>query len=63
MAENKLKSIRVLKGITQKGLAKTLNITPQYLSKIESGKIDIKLSMLKEIAKALDVSIFDLIED
>lgn len=63
MSENKLKSIRVLKGITQKQLASTLNITPQYLSRIEAGKVDIKVSMLKQIAKALEVSIFELLEN
>lgn len=55
MATNKLKSIRVLRGIKLKDMASKLEITPQYLSRIESGRVDIKVSMLLKIANILDV--------
>ena len=52
---------RVLKDIKQQDLAKQLKITPQYLRKIEKGEVDIKLSLLKNISKALDITINELI--
>lgn len=55
MGTNKLKSIRVLRGIKLKDMASKLEITPQYLSRIESGRVDIKVSMLLKIANILDV--------
>lgn len=60
---NKLKSVRVLKGVKQMEMAQKLGITPQYLSRIESGKVDIKLSTLKKIADILEVSISELVEE
>lgn len=59
---NKLKSVRVLKGIKQKDMAVKLGVSPQYLSRLESGRIDLKLSTLKQIAEILEVSIGDLID-
>lgn len=56
MATNKLKSIRVLRGIKLKDMASKLEITPQYLSRIESGRVDIKVSMLLKIADILNVN-------
>lgn len=60
---HKLKAERVLKGIKQMDMAQKLGITPQYLSRIESGKVDIKLSTLKKIANILEVPVSDLIEE
>lgn len=62
-SKNKLKAERVLKGIKQMDMAHKLGITPQYLSRIESGKVDIKLSTLKKIANILEVPVSDLIEE
>ncbi len=62
-SKNKLKAERVLKGIKQVDMAQQLGFTPQYLSRIESGKVDIKLSTLKKIANILEVSISDLLEE
>lgn len=55
MVTNKLKSLRVLKGLKLKDMANELEITPQYLSRIESGRVDIKVSMLLKIANILEV--------
>lgn len=62
MYKNNIKLERVAKRIKQKDMAKTLGITQQYLSKLESGNVDLKMSTLKQIADILDVSIGDLIE-
>lgn len=61
MERNKLKSMRVLKGIMLKDMASKLEITPQYLSKIESGKVDIKVKMLLKMADILDVEASELL--
>lgn len=63
MNKNKIKSMRVLKEIKQKDMANLLGISPQYLSRLESGRVDLKLSTLKQIAKALDVDLKDLLEE
>lgn len=60
---NKLKSVRVLKGIKQGEMAEVLGISQQYLSKLESGRVDIKLSMLLKIASILEVPVTELIEE
>lgn len=62
MYKNNIKLKRVAKSIKQKDMAKTLGITQQYLSKLESGNVDLKMSILKQIADVLDVSVGDLIE-
>lgn len=62
MYKNNIKLKRVSKSIKQKDMAKTLGITQQYLSKLESGNVDLKMSTLKQIADILDVSVGDLIE-
>lgn len=60
MYELKIKNVRRRKRISQKILAKKLNISQNYLSELENGKYDIKLSVLCEIAKILDVLPEDL---
>lgn len=62
MYKNNIKLKRIAKRIKQKDMAKTLGITQQYLSKLESGNVDLKISTLKQIADVLDVSVGDLIE-
>lgn len=58
----KIKSIRVLKDVKQKDMAQKLGVSPQYLSRLESGRIDLKLSTLKRIAEILEVSISELVD-
>lgn len=58
-----IKKERAIRDIKQQDLAKKLNITPQYLRKIEKGEVDIKLSLLKNISEVLDITINELIEE
>ncbi|WP_242863843.1 helix-turn-helix domain-containing protein [Clostridium tepidiprofundi] len=55
MYELMIKEYRLKKNLTQKELALALDISQSYLSEIENGKYDIKLSLLCKIANALDV--------
>ncbi|MEG2415915.1 MAG: helix-turn-helix transcriptional regulator [Romboutsia sp.] len=62
LEKNKIKSMRILIGIKQKDMAKKLGVSPQYLSRLESGKIDLKISTLKQIADILGISVSKLID-
>ena len=54
---NKIKKIRELRGVAVKALAAKLNLSVNGYSKIERGEVDITLSKLEIIARALDVNI------
>lgn len=58
--ELKIKDIRIQKNITQTQLAKRVGFSRNYLSELEHGKYDIKLSLLIEIAEVLEVNLEDL---
>ncbi|MFC7049484.1 helix-turn-helix domain-containing protein [Emcibacter nanhaiensis] len=50
-----LKRARSKKGLSQRALSKKIGVPQGHISKIENGKVDIKLSSLIEIARALDL--------
>ncbi len=58
----KIKEYRTKNCMTQKELATRIGISQNYLSELENGKFDIKLSILCKIADVLNVSLFELIE-
>lgn len=49
------------KGLSQDKLALDAEIGPRTVSRIEVGKVDVKFSTLLKIAKALNVSMKDLV--
>ncbi len=53
----RIRECRVKKGMTQEDLADVLYAKKSTISEYENDKIDLKFSVLKEIAKALDISI------
>ncbi len=56
-----LRALREETGMTQTALAKRLKITPQALSRVESGTSeDIRWSTVARIAEILDISLDDL---
>lgn len=57
-----IKELRKEKGMTQKQLAELLHITDRAVSKWERGLCAPDISLLEPLAKALDVSIVELIE-
>lgn len=57
---NKVSEIRHNKGISQKELAQVLNISVNYLNKIERGKRDPSLKLAVRIAKLLDCTLNDI---
>ena len=59
----RIQEIRKTKGISQKELATNLKIKPNRLSQYETGVTEPDIKMLKEIAKALEVSVDCLIDN
>jgi transcriptional regulator with XRE-family HTH domain len=55
MIGNKIKTIRLLKGIKQKELADKIGKTAGFLSLIESNERDLTINTLKKIANALKI--------
>ncbi len=52
-----LKESRLEKGLTQKDLADKLNVTPQFICMIESGKKKLSADKLMSLAKILNLEI------
>jgi len=60
LGEN-LKRIRTEKGITQGDIVRNLGVSRSFVSNIENGKTNPTLATLSKLAKALRVSIKDLV--
>lgn len=60
--ENRIRVWREYRGFSSGALARAAKIAPSYLSLLESGKREGKVSTLGAIAKALRVSLDDLVE-
>ncbi len=58
--ELRIQQIRKMRGITQAHLALECDTSQQQIAKIESGLVDLKLSTLRRIARALDCHLPDL---
>ncbi len=61
LGEN-IKKIRLAKGMTQGDLCRRLEVDRAYMSNIESGKKNPTLSTIENIAKALNVSVDELLK-
>ena len=57
----RLRQIREAHGMTQETLAKKAGVTRAYLSRLEMGRHDPPLSRLRKLAKALGVSVAELV--
>ena len=58
---NRIKSVRVSKGVSQQELAALCNFEKSNMSRIESGRSNITIFTLYKIASALNVSLKDLL--
>lgn len=52
-----LKEARERKGLSQRELGKLVGVPQSHISKIESGAVDLRLSSLVELARALDLEL------
>jgi len=57
-----LKRIRTKKGISQGDIARALDVSRGYISNIENGKTNPTLATISRLAKAVNVSINELIK-
>ena len=53
----RVREARIAKALTQKELGQRVGLPQSHISKIEKGAVDLKLSSLVEIARALDLEI------
>ena len=57
---NKVKQIRLEKGLTQDSLAVMSGLERSQLSKIESGQVDVQISTVQKLSTALNVEIGEI---
>jgi transcriptional regulator with XRE-family HTH domain len=57
-----VKETRLSKGMSQGNLAKKLSVDPSYISQIERGTGNMSLKRIEKLAKALEISISDLLK-
>lgn len=57
-----LKRIRTEKGISQGSIARMLKIDKAFISNVENGKTNPTLATIEKIAKALEISIDELVK-
>jgi transcriptional regulator with XRE-family HTH domain len=58
----KLKALRKERGWTQPDLAKRAGVSAGYIARLETSRHDPKLSTLVKLARALKVSVAELLE-
>jgi transcriptional regulator with XRE-family HTH domain len=60
---NEIRKARIDRGWKQKDLREKTGLTLKYLSEIENGHVDPRISIVVRIAHALGVSLDDLVQD
>ena len=58
----RLKKLRTARGMSQEALAKQTHITREYVNKLEAGRYDPTVSVVQRLAKALKVTVAELVE-
>lgn len=57
----RLKELRAERGLTQAALAKRAGVTLSYIGRLEIGRHDPQLSTLRKLAKALKITVAELV--
>ena len=58
----RLKAIRKTRGFTQEALAEKVDLTPQYLSRLEAGHQSPSVKTVAKLAEALNVELWELFD-
>jgi transcriptional regulator with XRE-family HTH domain len=58
----RLKEIRKTRGLTQEALAEQVDLSPQYLSRLEGGHQSPSLETVARLAEALDLELSELFD-
>ena len=59
----RIKVARIKRGYSQEKLAELLHVTPVQTSHYENNRNDIKVSVIKELAEKLEVSVSYLVDE
>ena len=59
----RIKVARIMRGYSQEKLAELLHVTPVQISHYENNRNDIKVSVIKELAEKLEVSVSYLVDE
>lgn len=59
----RIRNLRARRGISRKILSKYAEISERYLAQIETGRGNISISLLRQIAQAMNVALEDLVRD
>jgi len=57
-----LKSLRAKRGLSQAALSQRAGLTKEYIARLELGQHDPSLSTLTKLAKALKVTVAELVQ-
>lgn len=57
----RIKELRISRGLTQNDIARMMHVTPGYISNIENGRTSMSLRMLIYFAKAMEMSLDTLV--
>ena len=60
---NRIKCRRLERNLTQEKLSELLDISPEYISKIETGKVEVNLKRIAQICLTLDCGLEYLLSD
>ena len=58
----RIKDLREERGLSQRGFAEKIGISPSYLADVERGSRNISLDNIKRIADGFDISVAELME-
>ncbi len=58
---DRIKQLRIEKGITQQQLAGLIDYEKSNMSRLESGRVNIKLNTIYKISRALNISMSELL--
>ena len=60
---DRVRRIRAQRGMTRRLLARDSGVSERYLAQLESGRGNVSILLLRQIAKAMDVPVADLVLD
>lgn len=58
----RLRQLRVERGLSQATLAERIDVTPEYVSRIERGRVGPSMEILSRLGRALGVDVRDLFD-
>ena len=61
-AEKSLRALRLSAGLSQKQLAEAIDSQQTYISRLEKGRDDIRLSTIKRLAEALNTDVLTIVD-